>query len=60
MLFCYTKSTIIKAIKMIAINSKMKRKKGNPSKLMIEKFIEKLQKNNTYKIKSSWVNYAET
>ena len=41
MLFCYTKSTIIKAIKMIAINSKMKRKKENPWKLMIEKFIEK-------------------
>ena len=29
MLYCYTKSTIIKAIKMITINSKMKRKKEN-------------------------------
>ena len=28
MLYCYTKQTIIKMIKMIAINSNMKRKKN--------------------------------
>ena len=27
MLYCYTKQTIIKVIKMIVVNSKMKRKK---------------------------------
>ena len=30
MLYCYTKQTMIKATKMIVINSKMKDKKENP------------------------------
>ena len=34
MLYRHAKSTIIKAVKMIVTNSKMKRKKENPSKLI--------------------------
>ena len=33
MLYCYTKQTAVKAIKMIAVKSKMKRKKEKPIKI---------------------------
>ena len=36
MLYCYTKQTIIKVIKMIVVNSKMKRKKKEEKQLSIK------------------------
>ena len=36
MLYCYTKQTIIKVIKMIVVNSKMKRKKKKEKQLSIK------------------------
>ena len=36
MLYCYTKQTIIKVIKMIVENSKMKRKKKKEKQLSIK------------------------
>ena len=44
MLCFYTKQTIIKAIKMIVIKSKMKRKKERPIKVdqMIDKVVDKM------------------
>ena len=42
MLYCYTKQTTIKAIKMIAINSKMKKKKEKPIKTdQISKVVDR-------------------
>ena len=42
MLCCYTKQTIIKAIKIIVIKSKMKRKKESPIKIdQIDKVVDR-------------------
>ena len=43
MLCCYTKETIIKAIKMIVIKPKMKRKQERPIKIgWIDKVVDRL------------------
>ena len=41
MLFCYTKQTIIKVIKMIVVNSKMKRKKKRKEKQLSIKQVKR-------------------
>ena len=41
MLYCYTKQTIIKVIKMIVVNSKMKRKKKRKEKQLSIKQVKR-------------------
>ena len=40
-MFCYTKQTIIKVIKMIVVNSKMKRKKKRKEKQLSIKQVKR-------------------